>query len=146
MKIIVHAAIIERNKIVWYSRQFNSSERSKQSFTPLHRALLSTHCSFLHLNCDAVQAGKWKKITWKKKERREKRRDKKISDRMEKRWMEINDKGETNISNYDSGFDPFRLHLGSRSAREIVAKGESGDKIWFSCRTIRKFTHDANKV
>lgn len=48
---------------------------------------------------------------------------------MEKRWMEINDKRETNISNYDSGFDPFRLHLGSRSAREIVAKGESGDKI-----------------
>lgn len=119
-KIIIqnnYAAIIERNKIFWYSRQFNSSEWSKQSFTPLHRALLSTHCSFLHLNCDAVQARKWKKkITWKKRER-EKRREgiKKFLIG----WMEINDKEETNISNYDSRFDPFRLHLGSRSAREI---------------------------
>lgn len=112
-------SMIERDKIFWYSRQFNSSEWSEQSFTPLHRALLSTHCSFLHLNCDAVQAGKWKKKSREEREREEKG-DRKIPDRIEKRWMEVNDEGaEEYFKLLDSGFDPSRLHLGSRSAREI---------------------------
>lgn len=48
---------------------------------------------------------------------REEKGDRKILDRMEKRWMKIND--EEYFKLLDSGFDPSRVHLGSHSAREI---------------------------
>lgn len=63
----------------------------------------------------------WKVEKKSREEReREEKGDRKIPDRMEKRWMEVNDEGgEEYFKLLDSGFDPSRVHLGSHSAREI---------------------------